>query len=64
MTLELINKDPNNIEYENIHAIRRNLEMILFGRSIQKINNWAEYTKYLTDIDETVAISVLRDMND
>ena len=64
LTLELINKDPNNIEYENIHAIRRNLEMILFGRSIQKINNWAEYTKYLTDIDETVAISVLRDMND
>ena len=64
LTLELINKDPNNMEYENIHAIRRNLEMILFGRSIEKINNWAEYTKSLRDIDETVAISVLNDMND
>jgi putative Ca2+/H+ antiporter (TMEM165/GDT1 family) len=63
LTLELINKDPNNIEYENIHAIRRNLEIILFGRSIEKINNWAEYAKSLTDIDETVAISVLKDIN-
>jgi len=64
LTLELINKDPNNIENENIHAIRRNLEMILFGRSIEKIDNWAEYKKCLTDIDKTVAISVLKDMND
>jgi Ca2+/H+ antiporter, TMEM165/GDT1 family len=64
LTLELINKDPNNMELENIHAIRRNLEMILFGRSIEKINNWAEYTKLLEDIDKTVAISLLKDIKE
>lgn len=64
VTLELISKDPNNIEYKNIHAIRRNLETILFGRSIEKVNNWAEYKKLLTDIDKTVAISLLKDIED
>ena len=64
LTLELISKDPNNIEYENIHEIRRNLEKILFGRSIEKISNWTEYTKLLTDMDKTVAISLLKDMKD
>lgn len=64
LTLELINKDPNNTENENIHAIRRNLEMILFGRSIEKINDWTEYTKLLKEIDKTVAISLLKDINE
>ena len=64
LTLELISKDPNNVEYENIHAIRRNLELILFGRSIERINDWNEYKKSLTDIDKTVAISVLKNLND
>lgn len=64
LTLEVISKDPNNMKDENIHAIRRNLEIILFGRSIGKINNWAEYKKILKDIDKTVAISVLEDIED
>ncbi|MDF2591125.1 MAG: hypothetical protein K0S75_591 [Clostridia bacterium] len=63
LTLELISKDPTNIQYKNIHAIRRNLEMILFGRSIEKISNWDEYKKLITEIDKTVAISVLKDID-
>jgi hypothetical protein len=64
LTLELISKDSNNMEYQNIHLIRKNLEKILFGRSIENINNWTEYKRILKDIDKTVAISILEDIQD
>jgi putative Ca2+/H+ antiporter (TMEM165/GDT1 family) len=58
MTLIIIKKDYYNIENNNIHEIRRNLEKILFGESIEKMNDWMEYTKCLKCIDEVTASKI------
>ena len=39
----------------NVNQIRKNLEKILLGRSIEKIDNWGSYTNYLYEIDEVIA---------
>ena len=63
MTLDLLKEDPNNAKYKNVHEIRKNLEMILFGRSVEQINNWDEYARYLIEINESIATSILVEMN-
>lgn len=60
MTLEVIKKDPSNDKYRNIHKIRKNLEMILFGKSIEKMNIWNDYSRSLTDIDSTTATRIFK----
>jgi putative Ca2+/H+ antiporter (TMEM165/GDT1 family) len=54
-TLKLV-KDNNAIAKDmNVNQIRKNLEKILLGRSIEKIDNWGSYTNYLYEIDEVIA---------
>jgi len=61
LTLEFIRKNADSPELENIHRIRKNLEMILFGRSIEHISDWSDYARRLTDINESIAVSVLQE---
>lgn len=60
MTLALIKKEHCNIENKNIQEIRKNLEMILFGTSIQQMNNWSEYSRCLIGVDEIAAGRVFK----
>lgn len=57
-TLNLIKSNKNIAQNQNINQIRKNLEKMLLGRSIEKINDWETYVDYLYDIDETVARKV------
>ncbi|MDF2615107.1 MAG: hypothetical protein K0S71_2893 [Clostridia bacterium] len=63
-TLKVIKENPTDMGYDNIHAIRKNLETILFGKSIEQINDWSQYAKSLSDIDAALAKSVLNKIND
>ena len=63
MTLDLLKEDPNNAKYENVNEIRKNLELILFGKSVEQIDNWDEYARYLIDINESIATSILVEVN-
>jgi putative Ca2+/H+ antiporter (TMEM165/GDT1 family) len=62
MTLDVMKKEPSNMENESLDAIRRNFEMLLFGRSIEKVSTWKVYEGLLTEIDETIAVSLLKDL--
>jgi len=64
MTLLLIKADPNNSEYKNIHEIRKNLEMILFGKSVDEIGDWLEYIKKLSEFDEVTTSRLVRGYED
>lgn len=61
-TLELVKKEPLNPKYDSIHKIRRNLEMILFGKSIEEIKLWSEYSTSLKKMDSSIARKVLKDI--
>jgi putative Ca2+/H+ antiporter (TMEM165/GDT1 family) len=58
-TLRVLKDDPGDRKLKPVHEIRRNLEEILFGKSIDRIQNWAEYEKSLIEIDETIAVTIL-----
>lgn len=60
ITLELVKKEPLNPEYKSIHKIRKNLEMMLFGKSIEEMKLWSEYSKALANIDADIAKKVLK----
>lgn len=62
MTLLVVKDDPANKEFTNIHEIRRNLEIILFGKSIGYMNDWKTYIKELKNINEAVARKVLHEL--
>jgi putative Ca2+/H+ antiporter (TMEM165/GDT1 family) len=59
MTLEVLKKDPKNTNYNNIHEIRKRLEMLLFNRSIDQMNNWEEYKRNLRAIDRKNAERII-----
>lgn len=59
VTIEFIKDDPNNDLYKDIHNIRKNLERILFGVSLDKIENWNDYKKYFEGINRDLIRSVL-----
>lgn len=61
MTLKILKEDPNNMQNENIHGIRRNLELILFGKSFDTIVSWDEYINFLNKADKSVAMTILKD---
>ncbi|MFZ5986344.1 MAG: hypothetical protein ACOYWZ_04350 [Bacillota bacterium] len=63
LTLILLRKDPSNIEYQNIHEIRKKLETILLKKSIDHMDSWEEYQKRLSDIDEDSAIRISKALN-
>lgn len=58
-TLKVLKDDPENTKLKPVHEIRKNLERILFGKSIDQIRDWAEYEKSLIEIDEAIAVTIL-----
>lgn len=59
-TLKLIKSDNNIAQNQNVNQIRKNLEKMLLGRSIEKINDWESYSDYLYDIDELAAKKIFK----
>ncbi len=59
ITLEILRTYPSGEDIALVNEIRRNLEMIIFGKSIQEINDWDKYESQLLDINETVAVSLM-----
>jgi Ca2+/H+ antiporter, TMEM165/GDT1 family len=59
ITLEMIKNNPNSQQYQEINQIRNNLEIIIFGKRIEKMDNWPEYIKTINDIDEVAATKIL-----
>jgi putative Ca2+/H+ antiporter (TMEM165/GDT1 family) len=51
-TLRMLKEDPANPSYDNIHEIRKMLEMILFTSNIPRMESWEEYQKQLESIDK------------
>lgn len=47
-------------EKDNIHNIRKNLELILFGKSIEKFENWENYKQKLLEIDRITAEKIIK----
>lgn len=64
ITLELVKKDPLNPKYKSIHKIRKNLERILFGKSIEEMKTWSEYSKTLMNIDPQIAKKIMKNLSD
>ena len=62
-TLEVIKDDPSNPKYENLHKIRKNLEKILFGKSIENIEVWSDYSSKFTKMDSEIADRVFSVLN-
>lgn len=63
VTLGLLKSSPNQNEYENIHEIRKKLEIILFNQSIDYIDSWDDYQKRLNDIDTNSAAKIFKAFN-
>ncbi|HEY9062534.1 MAG TPA: TMEM165/GDT1 family protein [Pseudobacteroides sp.] len=55
ITLAILKNDPNNDNYSNLHRIRKNLEIILLGKSLGSMNNWQDYVNKLGAINRDVA---------
>ncbi len=54
-TLTLLKNDPDNENYINLHKIRKNLEIILFGQSIGNMDNWQQYVNALKAMNKDIA---------
>ena len=61
-TLNILKTYPPGKDLEPIHQIRRNLEVILFGRSIQELHDWKQYERDLFEINQTTAASLICDL--
>ena len=55
MTWEVLKEDPGNPVYQPIHEIRKSLETILFGQSIDRFHDWEEYERLLSQIEDKFA---------
>ncbi|HCS75215.1 MAG TPA: hypothetical protein DIW17_15235 [Clostridiales bacterium] len=62
LTLKTLKEHSSAEDLEPIHEIRRNLELILFGKSIEKISDWNEYEDRLFQINKSIAAALLRDV--
>lgn len=62
ITLKTLKNHSDGRDLEPIHEIRRNLEMILFGTSIERINNWHEYEDKLFKYNKSIAATLLKDL--
>lgn len=58
LTLDLIKDDPNNSKYRYANEIRKSMEKILFGKCIDRIDDWEEYKKTMMEADETIAAAL------
>ncbi len=52
MTLNILKDDFSKESLENVHRIRKNLEKMLFGESIESAENWEVYKIKLSKINE------------
>ncbi len=55
MTWEVLKEDPDNPGYQPIHKIRKNLEIILFGQSVDRVHDWNEYGKLLSQKEANIS---------
>ena len=62
MTLKVLKEDPDDKKLRPVHVIRRNLERILFGKSIDRIGDWEEYERTLLHSDDSIAAGLLTDL--
>lgn len=62
-TLILLRQDPGNADYQNIHEIRKKLEIILFKKSIDNMDSWEEYKQSLLTLDKTSALRLFESIN-
>ncbi|TCK98730.1 hypothetical protein EDC19_1164 [Natranaerovirga hydrolytica] len=52
VTIKYLRQIPCPKQYQNIHEIRKELEMILFNKCIDDFNDWNEYETLLIELDE------------
>ncbi|KNY29286.1 TMEM165/GDT1 family protein [Pseudobacteroides cellulosolvens] len=62
-TLVLLKDDPGNINYRNLHKIRKNLEIILFGQNIENMCNWQQYVRDLEAVDKDITEKLIAGIN-
>ncbi len=55
MTWEVLKEDPDNPGYQSIHKIRKSLEIILFGQSIDRVHDWEEYGRFLSQKEANIS---------
>ena len=63
LTLEVMRDEPSNMDEKNINAIRRNLEQLLMGKSIDKILSWDAYKQALAQEDKSLAEQTIGDVS-
>lgn len=63
ITLKTLKNHSKGKDLEPIHEIRRNLEMILFGKSIDKINDWDKYEALLFQYNKSIAATLIKDLS-
>lgn len=61
-TLLFIKNHPENPDVKNLHDIRKNLEMILFGESFENIDDWKKYETDLKAMDKDIAEKLISEM--
>ncbi len=62
ITLKTLKNHSEGKDLEPIHEIRRNLEMILFGKSIDKISDWSDYEALLSRYNKSIAATLIKDL--
>ena len=55
MTWEVLKEDPDNPGYQSIHKIRKSLEIILFGQSMDRVHDWEEYGRFLSQKEANIS---------
>lgn len=59
LTLQVLKDDPNYESYKTIDEIRKNLEIIVFGKSISEITSWEEYLEKISKGNDSIAKGLL-----
>lgn len=52
LTLEMMQRSPENLANPHLHRIRRNLETILFNFYLQDMPDWTAYDHWLMSLDQ------------
>lgn len=55
LTLQLLRDKPNDESYKAINEIRKSLEMIAFGKSVEQITSWEDYVEKISKTDKKMA---------
>lgn len=63
VTLQILKKYSSGEDLAPVNEIRRNLEMILFGKSIQEITDWQQYENKLYGLNDNIAAGLFNNLN-